>query len=344
MSFQEAIARAVAGRDLTRNEAREAMAAIMDGLATPAQIGAFLVAMRLKGETPQEIAGAALAMRARASSVKSRRRPLLDTCGTGGDGHETVNISTAAALVAAGAGVAVAKHGNRSVSSRSGSADVLEALGVRLDLNPRRLGQCLDEVGLAFLFAPRLHPAMRHAIGPRREIGIRTLFNILGPLTNPAGADRQTLGVYSEDLVLPLARVLHDLGTERAIVYHGAGGLDELSLAGPNRVFEVRRAWTEPRERSLDGLQVGLPRAPIEALRGGTPEQNAEWMLRLLSGKLQDATRDTVVLNAAASLVTADHAASLREGVARAVESLDGGSALGILERLRDFTRDHVSA
>lgn len=336
------IAKVVGGHDLTRGEARTAVAAIMDGNATPAQIGALLVGMRVKGETPQEIAGAAMAMRSRAEQVKCNRGPLLDTCGTGGDGLATVNISTAAALVAAGAGAAVAKHGNRSVSSRSGSADVLEALGVGLDLSAKALGDCLDEVGIAFLFAPRLHLAMRHAIGPRREIGIRTLFNILGPLTNPAGAHRQVLGVYSPDLVYPLACVLGDLGVERALVFHGHGGLDELSLSGPNLLYEVRREWRKPRERSLDARQVGLPRASVESLRGGSPEENAEWLRGLLQGKVRGATRDTVLLNAASALVTADVAADMSDGIEKAAHSVDDGHSLRTLDRLRTFTQDHL--
>jgi anthranilate phosphoribosyltransferase len=341
MAFRAYIAKVVAGQDLTRNEARQAMADIMEGVATPAQIGAFLVALRMKGESPQEIAGAALAMRARAHRIPTQRRPLLDTCGTGGDGQATVNISTATAFVAAGAGVAVAKHGNRSVSSRSGSADVLEALGVRLDLGPRELGQCLDEVGLAFLFAPRLHPAMRHAIGPRREIGIRTFFNILGPLTNPAGADRQVLGVYSPELVEPLANVLAALGVTRAIVFHGAGGLDELSLAGPNLLYEVRRTWKSPQKRSLDGARLGLPRAAVSALRGGTPQENAAWLRDLLAGRVQGPTRDTVLLNAAAALVTADATPDIREALEMARDSLESGKARDVLDRLVAFTQDH---
>jgi anthranilate phosphoribosyltransferase len=341
--LRQLIAKVVGGQNLTRDEARSAIATIMDGNATPSQIGALLVGMRIKGETPQEIAGAALAMRSMAEHVATHRKPLLDTCGTGGDGQSTVNISTAAALVAAGAGAAVAKHGNRSVSSRSGSADVLEVLGVALDLSPEDLGTCLDEVGIAFLFAPRLHLAMRHAIGPRREIGIRTLFNILGPLTNPAGAHRQVMGVYSPDLVQPLASVLGDLGVERALVFHGHGGLDELSLSGPNILYEVRKGWRKPRERSLDASQVGLSRASVRSLRGGTPGENAVWLQRLLEGKVRGATRETVLLNAGAALVTTDLAADMSDGIRRAADSIDSGLALEALERLKAFTQDHRS-
>jgi anthranilate phosphoribosyltransferase len=338
MTVKELIARVVNGEDLTADEARSVMAAVMDGSATPAQIGGFLVALRIKGETPDEISGAALAMRARVQRVKTGRKPLLDTCGTGGDGRGTVNISTAAAITAAGAGAAVAKHGNRSVSSRSGSADVLEALGVNLNLANEALGRCLDEVGISFLFAPKLHPAMRHAIGPRREIGVRTIFNILGPLTNPAGAGRQALGVYSADLVLPLARVLHKLGAERAVVFHGHGGLDELTLSGPNLLYEVRRGWRGPRPRSLDAPQVGLRRVPMSALAGGTPRENAEWLRGLLAGSVRGGSRETVVLNAAAALVTAGRARRMAEGIQQARESLDSGAALKKLEHLKEYS------
>ncbi|MBU1700069.1 MAG: anthranilate phosphoribosyltransferase [Candidatus Eisenbacteria bacterium] len=339
MSLKELIARLIEGEDLSRDEARSAMSAVMGGAATPGQIGALLVALRMKGETPQEIAGAALAMRDCVQKVTTDRKPLLDTCGTGGDGRGTVNISTAAALVAAGAGVAVAKHGNRSVSSRSGSADVLEALGVNLNLSSEALGHCLDEVGISFLFAPKLHTAMRHAIGPRRELGVRTIFNILGPLTNPAGAGYQVLGVYSPELALPLARVLQHLGTERAIVFHGHGGLDELSLSGPNLLYEVRRGWKEPRLRSLDASQIGMPRVSMAELSGGTPTENAAWLQALLEGKVTGGARETVVLNAAAALVTIGHAARMTEGIEQARESLDSSEALKKLNHLKEFSR-----
>jgi anthranilate phosphoribosyltransferase len=339
MSVKDLIAQVVDRKDLTCDEARIVMDAVMEGAASPAQIGAFLVALRMKGETPEEISGAALAMRARVQKVETSRKPLLDTCGTGGDGHATINISTASALVAAGAGVAVAKHGNRSVSSRSGSADVLEACGVQLNLSHEALGRCLDEIGIAFLFAPKLHTAMRHAIGPRREIGVRTIFNILGPLTNPAGAGRQVLGVYSADLVLPLARVLNNLGAERAIVFHGHGGLDELSLSGPNLLYEVRSSWKEPRQRSLDALQVNMPRVSLEELAGGTPEENASWLAALLKGEVSGGSKETIILNAAAALVTAGSASRMIHGIEQARESIDSGAALRKLNDLIDFTQ-----
>jgi len=335
-----AIARLVDGQSLSRAEARGVMNLVMTGDASPAQIGALLVALRMKGETVEEIAGAAEAMRAAAVRVDTSRRPVVDTCGTGGDGRGTLNISTAAALVAAGGGVTIAKHGNRAVSSRSGSADVLEALGVRIDLRAEQISICLDEVGIAFLFAPILHPAMRHALTPRREIRIRTLFNILGPLTNPAGAERQVLGVFAPYLAPLLARVLGELGSEHALVVHGAAGEDELSLAGENLAIEMRAGQDGLRSLGVRGRDLGLAEeADTEALRGGDAAHNARWLAGLLDGAVAGPTRETVILNAAAVFYVAGAAPDLKEGCARARDSIDSGAARRILARLRETSQ-----
>lgn len=317
---------------------------IMRGDATPAQIGAFFMGLAVKGETVEEITGAALAMREFATPVKSSRRPLLDTCGTGGDHRSTVNVSTAAALVVAGAGVAVAKHGNRSVTSRCGSADVLEALGVHLELTAEQMGECLDEVGIAFLFAPMLHGAMKHAAGPRRELRLRTVMNLLGPLTNPAGAERQLLGVYDAGRAAQLAGVLRALGTERAWVVHGLEGLDEISVSGPSVAFDVRAERPAPARRRLQPEDAGLPRHPAEALRGGDAADNARWLEALLAGERRDASRDMVLLNAGAALVVAGRARGWKEGVRRAAESIDSGAARDVLARLVTTSKRLASA
>ncbi len=324
MTIKEAIGRLMEREHLTASESEQVMQEIMRGEATPAQIGAFLAALRLKGETVEEIAGCARAMRDNAISVRPQARTLIDTCGTGGDGANTFNISTTAAFVVAGAGLAVAKHGNRSVSSRCGSADVLAVLGVPLDLSPEAAARCIDEAGIGFLFAPALHPAMKHAIGPRREMGVRTIFNILGPLCNPAAASRQLLGVYDAALTRPLGEVLQALGTESAMVVHGHGGLDELSTTGPNVVTRVRSDALETTE--LDPQSLGLPRARLSDLAGGTPEENAAILGSVLAGE-PGPRRDVVLLNAAAALVVGDVAADFAEGLRRAAESLDSGRA-----------------
>ncbi len=334
-----AIARVVDGHSLTREESRAVMRIIMAGDATPAQIGALLTALRMKGETAGEIAGAAEAMREAATPVRTGRSPIVDTCGTGGDGKGTLNISTAAAIVAAGGGVTIAKHGNRAVSSRSGSADVLEALGVKIDLGADALGHCLDEIGLAFLFAPVLHPAMRHAIGPRREIRIRTLFNVLGPITNPAGAQRQVLGVFAARLAPLLARVLADLGSEHALVVHGAGGEDELSLSGENLALETRVGEDALRSLSVRAADLGLTPADGDVLQGGDAVENARWLTGLLAGEIAGPSRETVLLNAAAAFYVAGLAPDLVEGCARARESLDSGAAGRTLARLRETSQ-----
>ncbi|MEZ4648748.1 MAG: anthranilate phosphoribosyltransferase [Candidatus Eisenbacteria bacterium] len=332
-----ALARVAEGGSLSKDASRDVLAEVMRGEATPAQIGAFLMGMRMKGETSEELAGAAEAMRAVASHVRTRRTPLLDTCGTGGDGSGTYNVSTAVALVAAAAGANVAKHGNRSVSSKSGSADVLERLGLRLDLSAEQMGRCLDDVGIAFLFAPALHGAMRHAIGPRREMKLRTLFNLLGPLTNPAGAGRQLLGVYDRGRARQVAEVLAMLGTERAWVVHGLEGLDELSVVGPSVVFDVENG--EVTERELDPKSLGLQPVDPAELAGGTPEENADWMRKLLEGGDVGGSRQMVVLNSAAALVVAGRVSDLPAGCELAEETLRSGAGAELLTRLVEVAR-----
>ena len=336
MNVQKALAELLDGHDLSRDEARAVMNEIMGGEATPAQIGGFLVAMRLKGETADEIAGCAEAMREHVLAVRPARDDLVDTAGTGGDGTGTINISTAAALVAAAAGAGVAKHGNRAVSSASGSADVLEALGFRLELPPARIERSIDELGFGFLFAPNHHPAMRHAAPVRRELATRTVFNVLGPLTNPAGARAQVVGVYAPTLVRTIAEVLAQLGARRAFVVHGAGGIDELSPTGPNLVCEV--ADGEVHEREIDPLELGVPRCGPEELRGGSPEENAAAIWAVFEGE-SGGRRSAVLLNAAGAIAAAGHAADLREGLGLAKDALDSGAAATRLEELIRFSQ-----
>ena len=331
-----AIERALSQDHLSSLDAEGVMMRIMSGEATPAQIGGYLAALRAKGETVEEITGFARAMRANATKVSPSRRPLVDTCGTGGDGAQTFNISTTAAFVVGGAGVAVAKHGNRSVSSRCGSADVLRELGVRLELSPDQVAACIDEVGFGFLFAPMLHPAMKHAIGPRREMGVRTVFNILGPLTNPAGASLQVLGVYDRQWVEPLAHVLRDLGSQAAFVVHSSDGLDELSTAGPNHVAALRGGHVAAMD--IDAQEFGLPRSTLDALRGGDAAENAQITRDVLNG-VEGSHRDVVLLNAALGLVAADVSADMQEGLAVASESIDGGKAKAVLGQLIAYTQ-----
>src|SRR5689334_1889320 len=315
------------------------MDAIMSGGATPAQIGGFLVALRLKGETADEIAGAAEAMRAHVVPVHPKRDDLVDTAGTGGDGGKTFNISTAAALVAAAAGAGVAKHGNRSVSSKAGSADVLESLGFDLDLPPARIADSIDELGFGFMFAPTHHPSMKHAAPVRRELAARTVFNVLGPLTNPAGARAQIVGVYSPLLVPVIADVLAALGARRAFVVHGAHGIDELSPTGPNLVCEV--ADGSVRERTIDPRDLGVERCSPDDLLGGTPARNAERIRAVFAGE-DGGARDAILLNAAGAVAAAGHAADLREGLELTRAALDSGAAAERLDELVAFSRDAV--
>jgi len=316
-------------------EAASVMEEIMRGETTPAQIGAFVTALRLKGETVDEIVGLAKTMRAKSIPV-TIAEPVVDTCGTGGDGLRTFNISTAAAFVAAGAGLKVAKHGNRAMSSQCGSADVLEALGVRIDLNAELVQRCLKEVGIGFMFAPSFHPAMKYAAAPRREIGIRTVFNILGPLISPAGAKAQVLGVADELLVEKLAIVLQRLGSHHALLVHGEDGLDEITITGKTRVCELEDDGIN--RYSLSPEDFGLPRASLNSLRGGTVKENAAMLRSILAGA-PGPQRDVVLVNTAAVLLVGDRVETLEQGVALAREVIDSGQALAKLEQLIGFSQ-----
>jgi len=333
--LQQTISLVIDRIDLDRAQAYAAMNEIMSGAATPAQIAAFLVAMRMKGERPQEVAGLAQAMRERATPVTTRRENPIDLCGTGGDGKGTFNISTVASFVAAGGGVTVAKHGNRSVSSQCGSADVLEALGVNINLTASQMSQCLDEIGIAFLFAPVLHSATKHAVGPRKEIGTRTVFNILGPLTNPAGVKRQLLGVYHRDLAALVAQVLAELGAEHALVVHSEDGLDEISVHGSTMILEIRECRIS--EKTLTPEDFGFSPANGDSIMGGNAEQNAQMAWRILNGE-KGAAREIVIANAACGFWVAGLAKNISEGVAMSRQSLDSGAALAKLEALRKLS------
>lgn len=334
--IREAIAKLVDNKLLTHEEAHATLREIMGGEATPAQIASFITALRIRGETPEVIAGSAKAMREHFTAIHSPAGIVVDTCGTGGDGAHTFNISTAAAFVAAGAGVVVAKHGNRSVSSKSGSADVLEALGVNISVAPAIMEACLEKIGIAFLFAPSLHPAMKHAIGPRREIGIRTIFNILGPLSNPAGSRHGVLGVYHRDLVLTIARAATGLDVEHLFVVHGHDGLDEITTTTVTSVAEVRGAEVNVLE--LDPRHYGIPFAQPSDLTGGDPAFNAELVHAVLDGK-QGPHRDIVCLNAAAALVAGGKAQEFGEGLQKAQHAIDSGHAKQKLDQLIAATK-----
>ena len=328
-------------QDLTADEASAAMAEIMDGRAHPAQIAGFLVALGMKGERPSEIVGLARAMRARATRLARSHAPVFDTCGTGGDRAHTFNVSTVAALVLAACGLRIAKHGNRSVSSRCGSADLLEALGVDISASPEIVERCLDEVGIAFFFAPTFHPSMRHAGPARKELGIRTAFNLLGPLTNPAGASRQLVGVPRPELTELVARSLSLLGAERAWVVHGADGLDEISTTGYTKVSECRGGAVNT--FYVHPSDFRLPKAAPAALRGGDAAENADIATRILSGE-PGAPRDIVLMNAAVSLLIAGTTATVPEGLECAAAAIDSGAAAGVLEKLASVSRRGAGA
>ncbi len=330
--IRDAIAALVDGRDLTEEEAAACMEEIMSSEATPAQFGAFVVALRLKGETVDEIVGMARVMREKALRV-AIEGPLLDTCGTGGDAKGTFNVSTAAAFVAAGAGARVAKHGNRAMTSACGSADVLEALGAKIDLSPEGVSASIEQAGFGFMFAPAFHPAMKFAAGPRREIGVRTVFNILGPLTNPAGAEAQVLGVAGASLAEKLAHVLARLGTKHALVVHGEDGLDEVSVSATTLVYEVKDGRVVA--STLHPADLGLSTHPGDAVRGGSPDENAEALRRVLAAE-PGPLRDFTLLNAAAALVAGDLAPDFRQGLALAAQAIDSGAAR---EKLETFVR-----
>jgi anthranilate phosphoribosyltransferase len=333
--IKEAIEAVVSGASLSMEESAAAMREIMDGEATPAQISAFITALRIRGETAEEVAGMATVMRDKALPLDVEG-PLVDTCGTGGDGKGTFNVSTAAAFVAAGAGLRVAKHGNRAASGTCGSADVLEALGVKVDLDPAGVRRCIVEVGIGFMFAPAFHPAMRHAAPVRREIGIRTAFNILGPLTNPARAQRQLIGVADPDLGEKVARVLALMGSLGALVVHGDDGLDEVSLGAANRAWELEGGSV--RSYSFSAEDLGLPRVTIDQIAGGTKEDNAATLRRTFQGE-PGPIRDVVVANAAAALKVGGAAGSLKEGVDLALKTIDGGEALRKVDGLVEMSR-----
>jgi len=336
------IAKTINRADLTAEEAEQAMNIIMTGQATPSQIGAYLVSLRMKGETIPEITGSVRAMRANAVKVHLTKgdQPVYDVVGTGGDGAHTFNISTAAAFVLAGTGRRVAKHGNRAASSQCGSADVLAALGLNLELTPQQVGKAIDELGIGFMFAPKFHPAMKHAIGPRKEIGQRTIFNILGPLTNPAGAHIQLTGVFAPELTEPLANVLNELGSRAALVIYGAGGTDELSPCGVNRISHLKDGTV--RTYDFDPAELDMPRATVADLHGGTPDESAQMMRELLSGKLNGARRDAVLLNAAGAL--AAESGDFKSALAEARVALDSGKALAKLNALVEFSQSFAQA
>ncbi len=332
--IQSAIARAVAHENLSRELARATMEQVLAGEATPSQIAGLAVALRMKGETTDEIGGFAEAMRQRVPPLHSKRSPLLDTCGTGGDNAGTFNISTTVAIVVASCGVAVAKHGNRAVSSRTGSADVLESLGVGIDLTPVDAARSLDILGITFLFAPNYHGALRHAVGPRRELGVRTVFNVLGPLTNPAGATHQLLGVYNDGLVRTLAEVLQSLGSERAMVVHGRDGLDELTVFAKNHIAELNKGHI--REYEVDPAAYGLSHTDRSLVAGGSAAENAARTRGILQGE-KGAARDIVVLNTAAALVVAGVTEDMAAGVTRAQLAIDSGDAARKLADMAAF-------
>lgn len=333
--IREAITMLIEGRDLSVEEASAVMDEIMTGRASDAQMASFLTALRLKGETVEEITGCARVMKDRATRIECRSDIVVDTCGTGGDASGTFNISTVSALAAAGAGAHVAKHGNRSVSSRCGSADLLKALGVNIEAGPEVVCRCIDEVGIGFLFAPALHGAMKYAIGPRREMGIRTVFNILGPLTNPAGATAQVLGVYAEELIGPVAGVLRELGCRRAYVVHGQDGLDEITTTSPTAVCEIIDG--DIRRYQISPEDLGMMPSTLDRLMGGDPQQNAEIALAILRGE-RGPRRDIVLLNAGAAIATAGLAGDIGEGVGLAAGSIDSGAALERLEGLKELS------
>ena len=330
--IRETIQKVVDGQDLTERETVDTMNEIMSGEATPAQVASFITALRIKGETIEEITGAARVMREKSTKIHTKHPFVVDTCGTGGDGAHTFNISTTAAFVVAGTGIPVAKHGSRAASSQSGAADVLKALGVNIEVGPEQIGTCIDDVGIGFLFAVTLHGAMKYAIGPRREIGIRTIFNALGPLTNPAGAQAQVLGVYAPALTESLAHVLKNFGTQRAFVVHGGDGLDEITTTTTTQVSEL--ADGEVNTYTLDPTELGIPTAQPSDLKGGTPEENAEMTLSVLKGE-KSPKRDIVLLNAAAAIVAGGKAEDITAGLALAAESIDSGRALEKLEGLK---------
>lgn len=331
--FNTHLEKVVSREDLTLDEMKSAMEQIMEGKITDSQLAGFLVGLRMKGETISEITGAASVMRDKALKLATGDKELIDSCGTGGDGKGTFNISTTTAIVMAAGDLNVAKHGNRSVSSKSGSADLLESLGVEINLNPDEASRCLEKVGISFLFAPHFHKAMKHAVGPRKEIGLRTIFNILGPLTNPARTDYQILGVYKEELVSPIAHVLKNLGLKSAMVVHGAGGIDELSISGLNKTAYLKDGQVN--SYNFYPEDAGLNQSPLKTIKGGGPDKNKKITLNILKGK-PGPKRDIVLLNSGAAFMVAGKAADIREGVMIAADLIDSGQALKKLQQLID--------
>ena len=342
IEFRDVLGRLIAGEDLMGQEVEELFGRLMDGDLSVFEKTALLVGLACKGETPEEIAGAARAMRERLLGVHHGQPDAVDTCGTGGDGKGTINVSTGAALCAAAAGVPIAKHGNRSVSSLSGSADVLSELGLELEQTSGLMGRCLDEVGLAFLFAPLLHPAMREVMPVRQALGVRTVFNVLGPLTNPAGSRRQVMGVYSPKLVRPIADVLRRLGAEHALVVHGADGLDEISTTGPTAVAELR--GSEVREVEIEPESLGLPRRSMADLLGGGPRDNAALLRDVLEGQGRPAHREIIAINAAAAIYVGGGADDLAQGLEKAFATLDSGAGAAKLEELVSYVKSAAPA
>lgn len=333
--IKEAINKIVEGNYLTQDEAEDVMNEIMNGESTPSQIASFITALRMRGETVDEITGCAKVMREKVTKIRTNADLLVDTCGTGGDSSHTFNISTISALVAAGAGLSIAKHGNRAVSSQSGSADVLKALGVNIEADADKVAKCIDEIGIGFLFAPLWHPAMKHAIGPRREIGIRTIFNILGPLTNPAGAQAQVLGVYNVKLTELIANVLKNLGSRHVFVVHGSDGLDEITTTGKTYVTELKD--NQLLSYTIEPEDFGISRANKTDLIGGSAEENARIALKILEGE-KGPKRDIVLLNASAAIVAGGKTSDIKEGIKLAEESIDSGRAMQKLELLRKLS------
>lgn len=333
--IKEAIGSLVSGNSLTMEEASSVMEEIMDGTATQAQLGAFLIALKLKGETADEVAGLASVMRSKSSRV-TLAGPVIDIVGTGGDGSNTFNISTTAAFVLAGAGLKVAKHGNRAMSSRCGSADVLETLGVKIDLKPEQVQKCVEQVGIGFMFAQSFHPAMKYAAAPRREIGVRTVFNILGPLTNPAGVENLVLGVPSEGLGDTIAEALSRMETKRALVVHGLNGTDELSISGQSLLWEIKDGLITSARKQICPEDAGLKSAESSSVLGGTPQENAGILRSVLGGE-HSARRDVVLLNAAAGIYISGIAGSMKEAVKIAATSIDSGKASGKLDQLISY-------
>ncbi len=335
--IKEAIVKVVERIDLQEEEMAEVVQKMMEGVATPSQISAFLVGLRMKGEAVCEITGAAKVMISKATKIKPNDPSVVDLCGTGGDQQGTFNVSTVASFITAGAGVSVAKHGNRSVSSQVGSADVLEELGVNINISPRGAEICLNEVGIIFLYAPVYHPAMKNVSQPRRDIGIRTIFNVLGPITNPAGVKHQVIGVYSEVLLNPIAKVLRNLGYARAMVVHGSDSLDEITVTGKTQIAELKDGMVKTHQ--FDPLDFGFKRRKLDELKGGNAKENGQILLSIVKGEEREAKRDVAVLNAAAAILVAGAASDMKEAVAKAEDSIDSKKALKKLDELVKFSR-----